>query len=142
MKAAASTPRGFIPEARGTNPVRCKTHGYHDKAKARTTNVANGCFFTVFSRDAAYTNLRFTTLQRLIQQSAMKCAAIIPFCSGSTPELRAMPRVRKSHSLRTFKPDRPALDRAFTPLASVRAMVLSMRSSRKIWILRSHLTDQ
>jgi hypothetical protein len=87
MKAAASTPNGFIPEARGTNPVRCKTHGYHDKAKARTTNVTNGFFFTVFSRDAAYTNIRFTSLQRLIRQSAMKCGAIIPFCGGSTLKL-------------------------------------------------------
>ena len=87
MKAAASTPNGFIPEARGTNPVRCKTHGYHDNAKARTTNVAKGCFCIIFSRDAAYINLRFTSLQRLIQQRDMKCATIIPFCGGSTLKL-------------------------------------------------------
>jgi len=48
MKAAAITPNGFMPEARGTNPVRCNTHGYQDNTKARMTNVANGCFFKVF----------------------------------------------------------------------------------------------
>jgi len=48
MKAAAITPNGFMPEARGTNPVRCNTHGYQDNMKARMTNVANGCFFKVF----------------------------------------------------------------------------------------------
>jgi hypothetical protein len=52
MKAAASTPNGFIPEARGTNRVRCKSHGYHDSAKAITTNVANGCFFKGPSHDS------------------------------------------------------------------------------------------
>ena len=52
MKAAAITPNGFMPEARGTNPVRCNTHGYQDNTKARMTNVANGFFFKVFDGDS------------------------------------------------------------------------------------------